>query len=275
MGEHGSLQFPDAPMLATTDPEVQRLRAAVAAKLIGTAAIPVRVGRFIIVERVGAGAMGVVYAAYDAELDRKVAIKVLRPSGDDSGLRLRLVREAQAMARLSDPNVVGVFEIGEHDGNGFVAMEFVRGSTLREWLAAAKRSPSAILGAYVQAGRGLAAAHVAGIVHRDFKPDNVLVDAELDAQGAPRVRVTDFGLAQTGALSEAATSLTSGAMPSDLLVTRAGVRVGTPGYMAPEQILGEPTDARSDQFAFCVALWEALAGERPFAGKSASQVFEQ
>jgi eukaryotic-like serine/threonine-protein kinase len=274
---HASLRFPEAPILATSDVEVQRLRAAVAAKLTGTAVVPVRVGRFVILERVGEGAMGVVYAAYDAELDRKIAIKILQPTGDDRALRQRLLREAQAMARLSHPNVVGVFEIGEHEGHGYVAMEFVRGRTLRQWLVDTRPSPREVLAAYLQAGHGLAAAHAANVVHRDFKPDNVLVQDEAPTAAGPRVRVVDFGLAHTR-LGEPEPSTRANDLPdfsSDTLVTRAGLRVGTPGYMASEQILGEPTDARSDQFAFCVALWEALAGQRPFAGETAAQVFER
>jgi tRNA A-37 threonylcarbamoyl transferase component Bud32/tetratricopeptide (TPR) repeat protein len=245
-----SLRFPASPGAATTDPEVQRLRAVVEAKLFGGAVDPVRVGRFVILERIGRGAMGVVYAAYDAELDRKIAIKILEPSADDHALRGRLLREAQAMARLSHPNVVGVFEIGEHQGCGFVAMEFVRGRTLRQWQSEAVRVPGEILERYRQAGQGLAAAHAAGVIHRDLKPENVLIGDD------QRVRVVDFGLARTQDTD-----------PSPM-------RVGTPGYMAPEQILGETTDARSDQFAFCVALWEALAGARPFGGRTANDVFE-
>ncbi len=267
-----SRRFPDAPLVATSDPEVQRLGAAVLARLTGAAVEATRIGRFVVLERVGQGAMGVVYAAYDGQLDRKVAIKLLHATQGDPQVRARLVREAQAMARLSHPNVVTVYETGEHDGVGFVAMEFVRGRTLREWQAETKPAQAELLAAYQQAGRGLAAAHAAGVVHRDFKPDNVLVEGE--AAGL-RVRVADFGLASTRGAEPTPTDPThDDRVPTgDASMTRPGARMGTPGYMAPEQILAEPTDARSDQFAFCVALWEALVGRRPFAGATTSELF--
>ena len=261
--------FPDAPAIATTDPEVQRLRAAVEARLLGGEVEQTRVGRFVVLERVGAGAMGVVYAAYDGELDRKVAIKMLHATRGDPQMRARLVREAQAMARLSHPNVVTVYETGVHEGCGFVAMEFVRGRTLRGWQADAKPTQAELLAAYAQAGRGLAAAHAAGVVHRDFKPDNVLVEGEASEL---RVRVADFGLASTRS-AEATPADPTHEGDDDATMTRPGARMGTPGYMSPEQILGEPTDARSDQFAFCVALWEALVGRRPFAGRNSAEIF--
>ena len=197
--------------------------------------------RYTIHEIVGTGAMSVVYAATDRVLDRKVAYKVLRDPDREQAARLQ--REAQAMAKLAHPNVLPVHDVGFADGRMFLTAELVAGRTLAEWLAQAPRGWREIVGVFVQAGRGLAAAHAAGITHRDFKPSNVLVGDD------GRVRVADFGLA---------------ARPSE---ASGGELVGTPAYMAPEQLAGDPADARSDQFGFCVALFEALVGERPFAAK--------
>ena len=221
-------------------------------------------GRFVVAGTLGEGGMGVVYLARDVELDREVAVKLLRDrgegSGGEQGGRARLFREAQAMARLSHPNVVTVYEVGVHDGTVFLAMERVDGSTLKAWLAAKKRTWQEILAVFIQAGRGLAAAHAAGLIHRDFKPDNVLIRA--DGRG----QVTDFGLARAVGVAPAE----GGPSPSprsDALatpVTVAGTLVGTLAYMAPEQLEGGTLDARTDAFAFCIALYEALHGERPF-----------
>ncbi|HEY8377881.1 MAG TPA: serine/threonine-protein kinase, partial [Nannocystis sp.] len=229
--------------------------------------MPQRIGRFVVLERLGAGGMGVVYAAYDPQLDRKVAVKLLLPSlsGSDREdvARARLLREAQALARLSHPNVVAVYDVGTHAGQVFIAMEFIAGESLTSWLKAEPRSVREVLAVFQDAGRGLAAAHRAGLVHGDFKPDNVLVDR------AGRVRVVDFGLAF--AQEETRTEEESpGALRSTLelsqLPARPGMLVGTPAYMAPEQFHGEPGSARSDQFSFCVSLYEGLYGHRPFAG---------
>jgi tetratricopeptide (TPR) repeat protein/predicted Ser/Thr protein kinase len=205
------------------------------------------VGRFTVLEYLGAGAMGIVYAAYDPQLDRKVALKVLsrrfaaRRSGD-----VVLHREAQAMAKLSHPNVAVVHDIGVHDGVIFIAMEFVPGVTLQAWLSQRPRAWSEIVEVFSQAGRGLAAAHAAGLVHRDFKPSNAMI-----ADG--RVRVLDFGLCCS---------------PSE-----AGPEVvGTPAYMPPEQFLGEPIGPASDQFSFCASLYQALYGQYPFAGESPEEL---
>jgi formylglycine-generating enzyme required for sulfatase activity len=234
------------------------------------------IGRYMIVERLGAGAMGVVYAAYDPELDRKVAIKILRPqqgSGDLTRRRGRLVREAKAIAKLSHPNVVGIFDVGVHDGQVFLAMEYLSGGTLRDWLDAKKRPWREVVKLFIEVGKGLSAAHVEGLIHRDFKPDNVL----LDKSGQPKV--VDFGLVRlaTGADLEGSsndleatvdegpvTPPPASATPE--VLTKTGAMAGTPAYMAPEQFLGKAIDARTDQFAFSVALYEALYGERPFAG---------
>jgi len=233
-----------------------------------------RIGRYVIVERVGTGAMGVVYGAYDPELDRKVALKLIKPGqGVKDTARARLLREAKAIARLQHPNVVAVHDVGVFEDQVFLAMEFVAGGTIKSWLSEKKpRTWREIIDVFVAAGRGLAAAHAAGLVHRDFKPDNVLLDKE----GRPRV--VDFGIARqaggaddelagdTGDQDGTATLRDSDAKNALATVTKTGTWVGTPAYMAPEQFLGERGDDKSDQFSFCVALYEALYGERPFAG---------
>ncbi|MBL9101611.1 MAG: serine/threonine protein kinase [Myxococcales bacterium] len=227
------------------------------------------IGRYTVLQMLGAGGMGVVYAAYDPELDRKVAIKLLHaelaPAGASAGAT-RLLREAQAMARLSHPNVIAVHDVGTHDGQVFMAMEFVEGRTLGGELAARPRGWRDIVALFAAAGRGLAAAHRSGLVHRDFKPDNVMIDRD------GRVRVLDFGLAcsrNDAPLPELAAAATSSL---DIRLTATGAVMGTPAYMAPEQHLGLPADERCDQFAFCVALHESLYGERPFAGDSLPEV---
>ncbi len=237
---------------------------------------PTRIGRFLVLDSIGSGSMGVVYAAYDPELDRKVAVKLLHPtltqSSRESTARARLFREAQAMARLSHPNVASVFDVGTIDRQVFIAMEFIQGKTLKAWLRERPKSRrfDEVLAAFVQAGRGLAAAHRAGITHRDFKPENALIDDD------GRVRVLDFGLARTEVtstveLDENELLRSADITRSDfgsLKLTRAGNLTGTPAYMAPEQLMRKPADARSDQFSFCVALYEALYGKRPFRGKT-------
>jgi eukaryotic-like serine/threonine-protein kinase len=229
-------------------------------------------GRYTVLEHLGSGAMGLVYAAYDSTLDRRVAIKLLhaRPGHEEGSRRAkRLLREAQAMAQLTHPNVVTVHDVGTADGRVFLAMEHVQGVTLTRWLAQ-PRPWREIVEVFVAAGRGLAAAHAKGLVHRDFKPDNVMIGDD------GRVRVMDFGLARAGddasAESSSTDALASGAHPEQpgvaAQLTRTGAVLGTPAYMAPEQHTGRPVDARSDQFAYCVALHEALHGVRPFAGES-------
>ncbi len=220
-----------------------------------------KLGRFVILDVLGAGGMGVVYSAYDPQLDRRVAIKLLRVDADGKNAEMRLLREAQAMARIDHPNVIKVHDVGTQDGEVYLAMEFSDAGTLRKWLAAEARSIPEIVDAFVQAGRGLAAAHAAGLVHRDFKPDNVLVATN------GSVRVTDFGLVGTAGDPVAVpTAGSSGPLALDL--TRTGAVLGTPSYMSPEQFAGETASEASDQFAFCVALYEACYGERPFRGTS-------
>jgi serine/threonine protein kinase/tetratricopeptide (TPR) repeat protein len=272
------------------------------------------IGRFQVITLVGKGGMGEVYSAYDPELDRTVAIKLLRAgknSDSDEG-RARMMREAQATARVSHPNVVIVYDAGTFQERVFIAMEFVEGHTLGYWIHARTRSWPEVLEVFTAAGRGLAAAHERDLVHRDFKPDNVMIGAD------GQVRVMDFGLVQIAGerstdgsadadgrveavqddvtAEHSAGSRGSGPTPSgdpdDLLTTRTltttpgrgvwrgprtkrnpnltrfGASMGTPAYMSPEQFRGEPTDAATDQFSFCVALYEALYGERPFAGRT-------
>ncbi len=229
-------------------------------------------GRYVILDRIGSGGMGVVYSAYDPELDRKVALKLLRPdrcgSAGEAG-RLRLLREAQAIARLSHPNVVQVYDAGSFGDRVFVAMELVEGRTLRRWLEEERPSWREALGRFVLAGRGLAAAHAAGLVHRDFKPDNVLLGSD------GRVRVVDFGLARPAGKPEAVAEENSPTGSGGILaspLTQGGVALGTPAYMAPEQLRGDATDARTDQFSFCISLYEALFGERPFPGHEPREI---
>ena len=231
-----------------------------------------RLDRFVVVEKLGEGGMGVVIAAYDPDLDRKVAIKLLRSGAWNTGVasegRQRLLREAQAMAKLSHPNVVVVHGVGTMGSQVYIAMEYVDGCTLGKWLKEEKRSWRQIVAMFCRAGRGLVAAHAAGLIHRDFKPDNVLVGKD------GRVRVTDFGIVGTaGSVDEGegrpgAGPMSSRSTPLSTPLTSAGVLLGTPIYMAPEQLERAPVDASADQFSFCVALYEALYGERPFAGKS-------
>jgi eukaryotic-like serine/threonine-protein kinase len=234
-----------------------------------------RVGRYVVLSQIGQGGMSVVYLAYDPELDRKVALKLLRLGLLNREGKQRLLREAQALARLSHPNVVPVYDVGTFTDQAFVAMEFVEGVSLKRWLRE-PRTWREVLPIMIAAGRGLAAAHAAGLVHRDVKPDNVLLGID------GRVRVVDFGLARpveeidgsssdsgrTPAERETVPNLvtdppTPTPAPASPTVTRADQIIGTPAYMAPEQAAGVATDARADQFSFCVTLYEALYGLKP------------
>jgi eukaryotic-like serine/threonine-protein kinase len=232
-------------------------------------------GRYVVDGLLGVGGMGVVYAAFDPRLDRKVALKVLRPKGAPGATATeRLLREARAMASLSHPNVVPVYDVDVHEGRLFLAMEYVEGVTLRAWLLNEARSTRQMLRALVQAGRGLAAAHAAGLVHRDVKPDNVLVDRR------GRVCVTDFGLARRSPLPVLHATPIAADDDEDAphaAATRSAHHVslgGTPAYMAPELYLGRPADARSDQFGFCVMLYEALYRQHPFKGSTPEDLIE-
>ncbi len=214
-----------------------------------------RFGRFVLLEPIGAGAMGVVYAAYDPELDRRVALKVLT-TGDDESSVDRVLVEAQAMAKLSHPNVVTVFDVGRAGQTIFIAMELIDGPTLRGWVGAEPRHWTEVRDVCAQAGRGLAAAHAVGLVHRDCKPDNIIV-------GSERTRVGDFGLASWAPpATEDQTSTGPTAQPE-----RTGL-AGTPAYMAPEQLRGERPTALSDQYSLCASMYEALFGCRAVSGES-------
>jgi tetratricopeptide (TPR) repeat protein len=216
------------------------------------------IGRYVLQELIGQGGMGAVYSAYDPVLERKVALKLVRGErhlGGLSEVKERLLREGKSIAQLSHPNIVAVFDMGTSEGEVYVAMELVEGGSLRQWLTSAPRHWREVLERFIAAGQGLAAAHRAGLVHRDFKPENVLVGVD------GRVRVTDFGLAA----SVPVPSPRPGPAPADPRLTQDGGVVGTPAYMAPEQYDGREATALSDQFSFCVALWEALLGARPYA----------
>ncbi len=280
-----------------------------------------KVGRYVVLDTIGRGGMGVVYAAWDPQLDRRIALKLVAIAGEAEfeieSQRARLLREAQALARLEHPNVVKVHDVGVCGDQVFIAMEHVEGQSLRDWLRTRRRSVRSIVEVFRAAAQGLMAAHAAGLVHRDFKPDNVLVG------GAGEVKVVDFGLARAAsdedgerprarhwaqtepkfaaaleAASEALASasesssghdLESGAIESSAsvspprsrlhsstgMLTVAGTILGTPAYMAPEQHRGVAVDARSDQYAFCIALWEAVYGKRPFSGSQPKLLAER
>jgi len=245
------------------------------------------VGRYIVVEHLASGGMGDVYRAFDPGLSREVAVKLLRDGLGDSEERDRLLREAQALAQVSHPNVAAVFDVGVDEGRVFLAMELIRGENVRDWLREA-RTPAEIVRVFAAAGRGLSAAHEAGLVHRDFKPHNVLVGED------GRVRVVDFGLARVA--DEHSGTMLSAEEISDRFelldsrddalstssrdvlhgrLTRDGMRPGTPRYMSPEQLMGTELTAQSDQFSFAVSLYEALYKERPFRARDFNGLREQ
>ncbi len=258
-------------ILGSGPPPESVMRSKLDAEIFTTPGQPGKIHRFTVLRVLGEGGMGVVYAAYDEELDRRVAIKLVRDDlHEGTHGRSRMLREAQAMARVSHPNVVQVYEVGEFAGQVFVAMEFVKGTPLTDWVAAEERDWQELRDMFVQAGRGLAAAHEQGLVHRDFKPDNVLVGND------GRARVLDFGLARAegaGLRSTAGDSMLMSSLGTtnsafDTKLTMVGTIMGTPAYMSPEQHEGAPTGAPSDQFSLCVALYEALYGQQPFPGET-------
>lgn len=233
-----------------------RTSAVRAPKPPGVMAAGTAVGRYLVIERIGAGAMGQVFSAYDPQLDRKIALKLLRPGSSTEEHRARLAREAQTLGRLSHPNVVTVFDVGTWEGQLFMALEFVAAGSARKWLAAKPRAWREVVTLYSEAGRGLAAAHDAGVVHRDFKPDNVLV------RGDGRPQVTDFGLAAVNAAAPAPHRAET------LMLTHTDAVMGTPAYMAADQLEGAAATFASDQFSFCATLFEALTGATPFEGQT-------
>ena len=250
------------------------------------------IGRYVVLDLLGVGGMGVVCTAYDPKLDRKVALKLLRERADKHETQAtqgqaRLLREAQALAKLSHPNIITVHDVDTFDGQLYMAMEFVEGQTLKEWATEKKRAWREIVDVYIDAGRGLAAAHGAGIIHRDFKPANVLMGND------GRVRVVDFGLAkgkedrvdeledEVERTTGSATNLPTDSGIIDMLrsvtdteLTQIGRSVGTPAYMAPEQHMGFGVGPHTDQFSFCVSLFEGLYGHSPFAGKTVEEKFQ-
>jgi serine/threonine protein kinase/tetratricopeptide (TPR) repeat protein len=266
-----------------------------------------RIGRYEVIEELGSGGMGVVYRARDAELDRDVALKLVTADAaheNESHGKARLLREAQALAQLAHPNVTAIFDVGRFEGGVFLAMELVDGESLETWMKAEPHDWRDVVALFRDAGRGLEAAHAAGLVHRDFKPSNVMIGTD------QRVRVLDFGLARAASATPSIEITGSGALPGSLApgvpgvpgvpagstpqpasdldfdewqrsstgslleapVTQFGAIIGTPPYMAPEQHLGAVGDARSDQFSFCVSFYQALYGERPFYGASRDQL---
>ncbi|MBK9751969.1 MAG: serine/threonine protein kinase [Nannocystis sp.] len=221
-----------------------------------------RVARYQVIAFLGRGGMGIVYRAHDPQLDREIALKLLVVGHKDSAGRARLLREAKAAAKVRHPNVVTVHDAGEIDGRVFIAMELVDGCTLRDWLGEGQRSWQGVLRCLLAAGEGLAAAHAVGLVHRDFKPENVMVER------SGRVRVLDFGLAREAPEVGVETAIHTAPddAPVSSTITRTGAMVGTLAYMAPEQFSGIPADPRTDQFSFCVTAHECLYGMRPFVG---------
>jgi tetratricopeptide (TPR) repeat protein len=267
----------DRDALAATDAHLAicgDCREVVASLARGSAPVPVpgagvgieggRVGRYMLLETIGHGAMGIVHAAWDPELDRRIAIKLLRSDlGERASdqARQRLIREGRAIAKLAHPNVVAVHDVGDFEDGVFIAMEYVDGGTLASWRGGG-RSPDEVISAFEQAARGIAAAHAAGLVHRDVKPSNILVGSD------GRVRVVDFGLARPHGDVAAGDH----AVARDPALTSSGVLVGTPLYMAPETMAGAVADKQSDQYGLAASLYEILAGVAPFAGRTLDEL---
>src|SRR5262245_44887211 len=203
--------------------------------------------------------MGVVYKAHDPDLGRLVALKLVHV-GSTAARSTRLMREAQAIARVAHPNIVAIYDVGIVDEQVFIAMEYVEGPRLRDWMAAGPRSLREILHVFEQCARGLAAAHDAGLVHRDFKPENVLIGTD------GRIRVVDFGLVRWAEGDDAPVLTEAAVLALDQSITPVGAAVGTPRYMSPEQIRAHPVGPAADQFSYFVCLYEAVTGQRPFLG---------
>ena len=270
----------DQTIIGGGPPPESKIRSKLDAAIFTTPGQAGKIHRFTVLRVLGEGGMGVVYAAYDEELDRRVAIKLVRDDlheGSQGGSRM--LREAQAMARVSHPNVVQVYEVGKFAGQVFLAMEYIKGLPLNDWVNAEERSWQEIRDMYIQAGLGIAAAHAQGLVHRDFKPDNVLVGND------GRARVLDFGLARaedsaarspnaTDSMLMSMSALTTSNSAFEAKLTVVGTIMGTPAYMSPEQHMGMPTEAPSDQFSFCVALYEAIYAQHPFPGESYQELAE-
>ena len=242
-------------------------------KCEGPALVPgARIDRYVIVEQVGTGATGEVYAAEDTKLKRKVALKVLPAkearSSEHAQFHMRMWKEAQALAQLSHPSIVSVFDAFTFGECVIIVMEYVPGGTVRRWLAERAPSWQEIVLAFLPVGRGLAAAHDTGFVHRDVKPDNMLIGAD------GKARISDFGLA-SAVLDEPAPRAGSSIAVPKCELTTTGVVVGTPAYMAPDQLEGARALPASDQFSFAVSLHEALYGERPFRGASRSKLIAE
>jgi len=259
-------------MLTGTDPAIEdTVTAAEESPRRGAEALTrgATLGRYVILDRLGAGGMAVVYAAFDPQLDRRVALKIVAPSQASLEARERLQREAQAIARLNHPNVVTVHDVGTVEGGLFIAMELVDGGTLRDWIHEHKPSWEEALLKLRRVGAGLTAAHAAGIVHRDFKPDNVLLST------SDQIKVADFGIARWASPESAPSGHGIDTLiSSDNSLTRTGAVMGTPGYMSPEQHDGAQGDERSDQFSFCVTAFEAFAGKRPYTGRTIVEIGE-
>jgi eukaryotic-like serine/threonine-protein kinase len=262
----------DGPLLPDLADQIgpALMRAQVETRLFGSA---LKIDRFEIERRIGRGGMGEVYLANDPQLRRRVAIKLLHhglTSEVEAPARERVHREAQALARISHPNVIEVYEVGDYQGRPFVAMEYVEGSTLQSWLDEHDPTWQEIVTVFVAAGRGLLAAHRAGLVHRDFKPENVLISGVGAEQ---RVRVLDFGLARLAAVTTSTLETMLG--NDDDQLTRVGAVIGTPAYMSPEQLRGDTADEASDQFSFCLALYRALWKRDAFGGRGVTERLER
>ncbi len=250
--EDSAAQWPDAPV-----------------RVMGAMADhhPTRVGRYRLLETIGQGAMGTVHRAFDPDLERQVAVKLVRGASTESA-RARLLREARALARFGHPNIVQVFDMGIEDGLMYVVMEYRPGLNLRQWLVEDDRDWRAVLDVFLQAGHGLKAMHAVGLGHRDFKPHNVLLGEDGVA------RVLDFGLAKAFSECDEAEPPIDGdpTQSASAEVTAQGTVLGTPAYMAPELWCKQGAEPRTDQFGYCVALYEGLYGRRPFEGKQLKEL---